>query len=159
MPNGKSISDLFGPGSVVGVAWSAIHSTSPYTTMALEECEVEQADAGRILEHLRHDPGTALDLLRYVSRQSSRLLGLFYKTAGKVPSDARLLETLREISAGCGAAVEAGMRITLPLPVQVLAELIGCSRQWASKLLGRLERQGTIKRKGSWITLVEPAQS
>jgi CRP/FNR family cyclic AMP-dependent transcriptional regulator len=158
MPNGKSVIDLMGPGSVMGIAWSVTNGTFPYTAEALEECEVEQADAAAVLKHLHHDSGTTMDLLRYVSRQSRRLLDNFHRAMAKEPSDARLLESLSEIGSTCGVAVESGTRINLPLPVQVLADRIGCSRQWTSKLLGQLARRGAIKRNGAWITLVESAQ-
>jgi CRP-like cAMP-binding protein len=159
MPNGKSISDLLGPGSVIGIASSMVSDTFPYTAIALEECEVHQADAESVLRHLRRDPGATLDLLRFVSRQFQRLHELFYGAAGKTPSDERLLETLREIAAACGVPAESGTRIPMPLPVQLLADRIGCSRQWASKLLGQLERRGAIQRHRSWITLVGAAPS
>jgi CRP-like cAMP-binding protein len=154
MPNGKSISEFFGPGNPIGIMSAMTRECSPYTATALEECEVEQADAAAVLKNLRHDPGTTLDLLRYSCQQALRMLDLFYVAAGKVPSEARLMDALQAISAARGLPVDDGTRINMPLTVQVLADRIGCSRQWASKLLGQLARRGAIKRHGPWITIL-----
>jgi CRP-like cAMP-binding protein len=159
MPNGKSISELFGPGSVIGISTAITRETLPYTAMALDECEIEQAEVAPVLRHLRNDPGTTMDLLRYACWQAHRLLEVFYKTAAKMPSDERLLEVLHEIAAACGVPGKGGTRINMPLPVQALADRISCSRQWASKQLAELVRRGAIRRNGPWITLVKPPRS
>lgn len=154
MPSGKAVSDLIGPGDIIGIAWAVSNEAYAYTAIALEECEVEQADAGTFLKRLRSSPGVAMDMLRYLSRQTQRLLSLFYEAASKVPTEARLLNMLQEISRTCGVPMDGAVRINLPLPIQVLADRIGCSRQWASRLLGELEERGVLKRKGSWISLI-----
>jgi len=155
LPNGKSISDLFGPGSVLGVSGAVTNGPYPYTGVTLEDCEIESAETGNFLEYLRKDPYVAVDLLRFVSRQTDRLLTMFFRTAGKVPSEERLLETLWEIAATCSTPVDGGVRINLPLQVQVLADTIGCSRQWVSKMLAGLKSRGVLRRNGSWITLLD----
>jgi CRP/FNR family transcriptional regulator, cyclic AMP receptor protein len=153
MRNGKSIVDLWGPGSIIGVAPILNSGDYAFSAIALEECEVELADAAEFLKHLKKDAQIALDLLRYMSRLTTRLLGHFYAAAGKVPTEERLLRVLVEVSSTCGVRAEGGMRINLPLPVQVIADWIGCSRQWASKLLKDLELRGAIKRRNGWIIL------
>jgi CRP-like cAMP-binding protein len=155
MPNGKSIVDLWPPGSIIGVAPAMVGEPYPYSAMALEDCEIEQADAVEVLKHLKKDPHVAFDILRYISRQATKLLGSFYVAVAKIPMEDRLLKVLVEISSACGAPADGGVRINLPLPVQVLADWIGCSRQWTSKLLSDLEARGAIKRHNGWITLTQ----
>jgi CRP/FNR family transcriptional regulator, cyclic AMP receptor protein len=159
MPNGKSIVDLWCPGSIVGVAPAVIGETYLYSAMTLEDSEVELADASEFLKHLKKDSHITFDLLRYFSRQITQLLSHFYDAAAKIPMEDRLLRVLAEISSTCGVQAEGGVRINLPLPIQVLADWIGCSRQWASKLLSNLEARGDIKRRNGWITLTRASDS
>jgi DNA-binding MarR family transcriptional regulator len=44
-----------------------------------------------------------------------------------------------------------------PLTVRDLAGTLGCSRQWASKLLSEIEAQGLIEREGRRIILTDAA--
>jgi CRP/FNR family transcriptional regulator, cyclic AMP receptor protein len=153
MPNGKSIVDLWGPGSIIGIAPAITNGAYPFSAIALEECEIEQADAAEFLKHLKKDANIAFDLLRHMSRLTTRLLDHLYVAAGKVRTEERLLRALIEISLTCGVRADGGVRLNLPLPVQVIADWIGCSRQWASKLLRDLEARGAMKRRNGWITL------
>ena len=74
--------------------------------------------------------------------------------ATRVPSGERLMSALIELSRIYGVPADSGLRIPVPLTVQMLADKIGCSRQWASRLLGELEAAGKLKRNRSWITLL-----
>jgi CRP-like cAMP-binding protein len=67
------------------------------------------------------------------------------------------MSALIELGNVYGVPAEAGLRIPVPLTVQMLADKVGCSRQWASKLLGELEAAGKLKRNRSWITLITGA--
>jgi CRP-like cAMP-binding protein len=64
------------------------------------------------------------------------------------------MSALVELGRVYGVPAESGLRIPVPLTVQMLADKIGCSRQWASKTLGELEAAGKLKHKRGWITLV-----
>lgn len=154
MPNGKAVTHLFGPGSIFGIDCAAAQCEFPYTAVAIEECELEEAISDDFLKRLREDPLIAVDVLRQVSQSMQRLLSRFYSSASKVRSAELLLETLREIAWNCSTCVdESTIRINLPLSVQVLADHIGCSRQWVSKMLASLENDGTIQRNGVWIMI------
>jgi CRP/FNR family transcriptional regulator, cyclic AMP receptor protein len=153
MPNGKSIVELCGSGWIIGIASAMTGNPYTYSAMTLEDCEVEEVEAGEFLQHLKKDVFVTYDVLRYVSRRRIKLLNHFYEAVAKVPSEERLLRVLAEISQTCGVRVEEGVRINLPLPIQILADWIGCSRQWASKLLSHLVACGALKRHNGWITL------
>jgi len=79
------------------------------------------------------------------------------RLSARVPTGERLLSALAELARVYGLPAEAGLRIPVPLTVQMLADKVGCSRQWASKLLGELESAGKLKRNRSWITLITGA--
>jgi CRP-like cAMP-binding protein len=153
LPSGKSIVDLCGPGWITGIAPVMTSEPYVYSAVTLEECEIEEAAGSEFLKHLKKDAFVASDMLRYVSRQRMRVMRHFYEAAAKVPTEERLRRVLAEIAQTCGVRVDEGLRINFPLPIQVVADWIGCSRQWASKLLSDLEFCGALKRNNGWITL------
>lgn len=160
MPNGKAITDLFGPGSILGVDCAAAQCEFPYTVVTIEDCELEEADSDEFLRRLGEDPLLAMDVVRQVSRNMQRLLSRFYASSSKVSSTQLLLETLKEISCNCSTSVDnSAVRINVPLSVQVLADHIGCSRQWVSKILANLEKEGVVRRNGVWITIEQEKRS
>jgi len=65
------------------------------------------------------------------------------------------MSALVELGRIYGLPAEAGLRIPVPLTVQMLADKVGCSRQWASRLLGELEAAGKLRRNRGWITLTD----
>ena len=153
MPNGKSFMDLMGPGSVFGVPWMLTGQPHGFGFSALDECEFDQVDALLFRTYLEQNPAAALEILRQLSRQEIQLIRHMLLLTVRVPSSERLLTALLEVSRMCGESGESGVRITVPLTIQMLADKIGCSRQWVSKLMGELEAQGKLRRKGTWITL------
>lgn len=147
--------ELMGPGSVLGLACTMSGRPYSYTAITLEECEVEQVESRRFLGFLQVHPPAAVELLKQVSNHLERILAHFYKMAGRVPSHERVMDVLKEISASHGVPEADGTRINLPLPIQLLADMIGCSRQWISKMLRDLEMRGELKRNRGWITILK----
>ncbi len=158
MPNGKSFLDLMGPGSVFGVPWILTGLPHGFGFSAFEECEFDLVEAAEFLRYVEGNPGAALELMRHLSRQEIQIVRQMLSLTGRVPSSERLLAALYDLSRVRGEPGESGIRIMLPLTVQMLADRIGCSRQWASKLMGELEAQGKLRRKGSWVTLTDGAE-
>jgi CRP-like cAMP-binding protein len=154
MPNGKSFMDLVAPGTVVGAAATISGFSHSFRLAALEECEFDRVEAPHFLTYLENQPYAALELLRLLCRQEVKLLRQMLHLMTRTPSSKRLLSALQDFGTICGEPVELGVRFKLPLTVQMLAEKIGCSRQWASKILGELEAAGKLKRNRSWITLL-----
>ena len=157
MPNGKSFMDLMGPGGVFGVPWMLAGQPHGFGLSALDECEFDQAEAPRFLEYLEENPAAVLELMRWLCRQEIQIVKHMLLLTVRVPSSERLLSALIELGRVYGAPVESGVRIQVPLTIQMLADKIGCSRQWASKLMGELEAAGKLMRNGSWITLINGA--
>ena len=154
MPNGKSFVDLMGPGSIFGIPWILTGLPHGFALTAVAECEIEQVEAPQFLRYLEDHAAAALELLRHLSRQEIQVMENMLHLATRVPSGDRLMSALIELGRIYGVPVDSGLRIPVPLTVQMLADKIGCSRQWASKLLGELEAAGKLKRNRSWITLV-----
>ena len=154
-PNGKSFVDLMGPGGIFGVPWILARLPHRFGLTSVTECECDQVEAPRFVTFLEEHPGAALELLRHLTHQEVKLMEKMLLMATKVPSGERLTSALVELGKMYGVPAESGLRIPVPLRVQMLADKIGCSRQWASKTLGELEAAGKIKRNRSWITLTD----
>lgn len=156
-PEGKAIVNLAGPGALLGfqeVLSGARHTAGAQT---LEDSEIESVEAARLFAFLEDYPAAALALLKTLSAQWERSLSRLYDLASKVPADRRLVRALCEISRTCGCESEGGIRIKVPVSIQMLADIIGCSRQWISTLLAELEERGILRHKSGWITLYTPA--
>ena len=153
MPNGKSFVDLMGPGGIFGVPWILARLPHRFGLTSVTECECDQVEAPRFVNFLEEHPSAALELLTFLTRQEVNLIEKMLNLAAKVPSGERLMSALVELGRIYGQPTESGLRIPVPLTVQMLADKIGCSRQWTSKTLGELEALGKVKRTRSWITL------
>lgn len=152
-PAGRAVSQLAGPDTILGLTGVMTGTEYIYSARTLEECELQQIEREAFLTFIQDNPKISVQLLKTISRQWQRLLHHFYDLSSKVPAEARLLRTLREISETCGNPMNGGVRIRVPLSVQALADTVGCSRQWVSKLLGELEEKGLIRHKSGWITV------
>ncbi len=150
---GRAVSELAGPGTILGLAGVMAGSGYCNSARTLEECELQQIERDALLNFARDNPTVSLRLLKTMSLQWQRSLRHLYDLSSKVPTEKRLLRALCEISETCGNPANGGVRIRVPLSVQVLAETVGCSRQWVSKMLGQLEQKGLIRHRSSWISV------
>jgi CRP/FNR family transcriptional regulator, cyclic AMP receptor protein len=155
LPNGKSFLDLVGPGSIFGIPWTLAGLPHGFSLKAVAECDFDQVETQRFLKYLEERPAAALEVLRHLCRQEIQLVQDMLQLSTRVPTGERLMSALVELGRIYGIQAESGLRIPVPLTVQMLADKIGCSRQWASKTLGELEAAGKLKRNRSWITLTD----
>jgi CRP-like cAMP-binding protein len=153
---GRSLAlGLVGPSGILGLAEIMTGIQYSVSAETLEESDLEYVEKQQFLAFLAKNPIVAVELLRMLSHQLQRFQTELCEVAGRLPSTQRLLHTLQDFSETCGLATREGVRIRLCLTVQDLADRIGCSRQWTSKLLHDLESQGLIHRRGGWITLTD----
>ena len=151
---GKAVNLGFvGPGGILGL--NEVMSDCCFATNAevLDECELEFIQKRQFLPLLESNPKLAVVLLSVVSREAQKSTAEICAVVGRKPLEERLLSKLQELAAACGRPTAHGIRIKLPFTVQELADSIGCSRQWATRLLKTLQQQDRILRQGSWITL------
>jgi CRP/FNR family transcriptional regulator len=81
--------------------------------------------------------------------RDARRLSLSTSAAAKLANV--LLEFAQHASPG-----KTGMRFTMSLTHEELGNLAGLSRETVTRLLGRFQREGLIRIKGSSITIGEP---
>ncbi len=102
------------------------------------------------------DPAAAWSVLSAVAglgtRLSQRLAGIVAQ-----PVEERLLAELRTLAARHGRSCPFGRRIELPLTQELLASLVGATRESVNRALGRLFRQGLVRRAGRGYVVVSSA--
>lgn len=59
--------------------------------------------------------------------------------------------TLLKLASAHGAEDAAGTAITLPMTHQILADMIGTSRETVTRHLGRLKRRGLVSQRGGTL--------
>lgn len=157
-PLGKAVTaGLPGPGSVLGLGEVLTGGVSQLTAEAFQPSNLEYLPKTEFLRLLYANPASAVELLKAASFELRRIMGELHNLMGKVPPAERLLHTLRDLSQTCGRPTPDGVQLGLPLTGQMLADRIGCSRQWVCGLLSDLERQGMIRRTKGWIRLTRGA--
>lgn len=153
-PHGKAATvALAGPGTLVGLR--EVLTNDPYDVSAevIETTELAYLRRVEFLRLVEQQPQVSLAMLVAVSRVNGGLLAELCENVAKLPSMDRLLHVLQNLARRAGRAGRQGTTISLPLTVQDLADRIGCSRQWTSRLLASLEDQGLIRRRHGWISL------
>jgi CRP/FNR family transcriptional regulator, cyclic AMP receptor protein len=67
----------------------------------------------------------------------------------------RLLELLGDLASSHGTPVSGGVRIELPLPQEVLATMVGATRESVNRAVRSLESNGAIRRSKRGYVLVD----
>jgi len=155
-PSGKQIGvRMLAPPEMLGL--TEVITGDPYhvTAETVEESRLEYLPRKRFVPYLFNTPPLAVELLIRVSQSFERLQEGMYESDGGSPLVVRLVHKLQELADSCGVSTEGGLLLDVPLTVQDLAGALGCSRQWASKLLAEIEARGLIERRGRRIVLTE----
>ena len=155
-PGGRTVAMRLAAGTeVVALAECLTGNTHQLLARTLAPSVLDFAPRDLFLEFLEREPELTLDLLRRISRRVERLQQGCYEVTGRYPLADRLLGKLHDLAETCGVPTPDGVLLDLPLTVQNLADLLGCSRQWASKLLGEMEAEGLVRRSRRQIVLCD----
>lgn len=144
---------LFGPGGVLGLAEIMLGTPHQRRCEVVVGGEIEYLSKREMAHLILERPTIAVEMLILASQQ---ILG-HTEDLCRIPSSSseeRLLHSLQELSANGGGAKSHEIPL---LTVQELADHIGSSRQWTSKILGEMESRGVIRRNGRRITLTRQA--
>lgn len=148
---------LVGPGGVLGFVDLMVGHKYMVTAEAIDEVELVYLNRSEVTAVFSQDVAMAEELLVLLGQEARAYLMGWCVEAGDMPMVERLVYRLREIAAVCGRPGADGVRLRLPFTVQDLADILGCSRQWASRILRQLEERAVIRRRGGWITLLPAA--
>lgn len=155
-PSGKEVTfDILEPGEVFGeldVLEDAPRSTSAETLDDAVICVIPRKEFDH---YLAMHPTVMFKLTKLIGLRlkkiQSRVEDLVFRD---VP--ARLAHLLAELSKTEGVADTQGIRLKVKLTHQEMANLIGCSRETVSTIIGQFRDQGLIQMDGRTITLLKP---
>ena len=149
-PGGKmTVVKLLGPAGMVGLTETINAEPHLLSAETVDVSRLEYLPRQELLGFLARHPQAAFELLGWLARDFQRTLQECCKTMAKSPLATRLWHRLRHVGETCGLRTEEGVALSCHLTVQDLAHGLGCSRQWASKLLGELEDEGRIQRRAA----------
>jgi CRP-like cAMP-binding protein len=142
---------LLGPGRMLGLAEIVLGTSHQHRCEVVAAGAMEYLPKREMVRLILENTNIAVEMLIQTSQQ------ILDQTEDmcRIPSSSseeRLLHSLQDFSA-TGEGAGAGSRGFLLPTVQELADSIGCSRQWTSKILGEMESRGVIRRDGRRITL------
>lgn len=138
----ESILRIFGPGDVFGEIFLTIRAR-PFLATARTPCTVTAIPGNTFLRLLSTFPRVGLNFIGVLSRHLTAM-ALDRADSSHKWSLQRLARTLLKLSAAHGVEGEGGTTIALPLTHQILADMIGTSRETVTRHLGRLKRQGLV---------------
>ncbi|MBE3582764.1 MAG: Crp/Fnr family transcriptional regulator [Limnochordaceae bacterium] len=143
-PDGRSFTlDIVGVESIIGTEalfqadtyHSTAHALEPICVLEFRQAQLEQL----LLDH----PELALKVIKSLSRALMESADAF-STAVLSDARGRLMHLLRRLGQRHGIQTPAGLRISLPLTHQELADMAGLARQTVTVLLNQLRAEGLI---------------
>jgi len=152
--SGKEITfDILEPGEIFGELDALEDSPRSTSAEALDDaliCVIPRKDFDR---YLAMHPNVTIKLTKLIGlrlkRIQSRVEDLVFKD---VP--ARLAHLLLELRKSDAVAEGNGIRLRAKLTHQEMANLIGCSRETVSTILGQFRDDGLVRMDGRTITIV-----
>lgn len=147
----ESILRVFGPGDVFGELLLTVRAR-PFLATALTACVVTVIPGKTFLHLLSTIPRIGFNFIRVLSRHLTEL-ALDRGQSSHKWSFQRLALTLVKLAGAHGVEEAAGTAITLPLTHQILADMIGTSRETVTRHLGRLRQQGIVSQRGRALVL------
>jgi len=157
-PSGKEVTfEILEPGEVFGeleVLEDAPRSTSAETLDDTLICVIPRKDFD---QYLTMHPNVTVKLTKLIGLRlrkiQSRVEDLVFRD---VP--ARLAHLLLELSKTDSVAGKQGIRLRAKLTHQEMANLIGCSRETVSTIIGQFRDQGLIHIDGRSVTILNQTE-
>ena len=155
-PSGKEVTfEILEAGEIFGLLETLDDSPRETLAEALDDaliCAIRREDFDR---YLHEHPDMTVKLTKLIGLRlrkiQNRVEDLVFRD---VP--ARLAHLLLELSKTDGAPDGAGIRLQARLTHQEMANLIGCSRETVSTILGQFRDQSLIKIDGRSIIIMNP---
>jgi CRP/FNR family transcriptional regulator/CRP/FNR family cyclic AMP-dependent transcriptional regulator len=152
---GERILHVFGPGDCLGELSLVDGAPRSATAVALDEVRALMLYRDELLSLLQRHPAVAVALLSRlaaaVRRTTAQVLDL---TTLDVPG--RIARKLLELAERHGQSTPDGLRITLPLTQQELAEMIGATRVAVNEALSGFRSRKILSTGRDGITIHQP---
>jgi CRP/FNR family transcriptional regulator len=152
-PGGRSVAvALLGPGEVFGEAAVA----DPLAACRLEVRAVAASDVLVLGPERLWEPGTDARACRWILVALARRLhraDADLTAALGLPVAHRVRHALDALAGASGRPVPGGTRITVPITQEMLAAMVGATRESVNRALGRLRRIGAVRWSGRTYTV------
>lgn len=129
--------------------------THSVNCVALTACQISMFPREPFLNLVQREPV----LVRHLLAQLSAEIGVLLKEIRQhcfLPVSGRLAQALLNLAQLDGGPHADGWRIPYPLTRQEIADLVGVSRETASRFLSAWHRNKLIKINGQWISILKP---
>lgn len=151
----ESILRVLGPGDVFGELLLTVPAR-PFRATALTACTVTAIPARTFQQLLATIPRIGFNFACVLSRHLAEM-AVDRAQAGHRWSFERLVLALLKLGSAHGVEDAGGTAIALPLTHQILADMIGTSRETVTRDLRRLKRSGAMGQRGRTL-VVQPAR-
>ena len=151
----ESILRVFGPGDVFGELFLTVPAR-PFLARALTACVVTLIPRKTFLHLVSTIPRIGFNFTCVLSRHLAEMAFDRAQSSHKWSSQ-RLALTLLKLAAAHGVEQEGGTAITLALTHQILADMIGTSRETVTRDLRRLKQKGMVSQRGRTL-VIQPAR-
>ncbi len=147
----ESILRVFGPGDVFGEIFLTVPAR-PFLAKALTECVVTVIPRNTFLQLVAAIPRMGFNFTRVLSKHLAEM-ALDRAEASHKWSAQRLALTLVKLGVVHGVEQKGWTAIMLPLTHQIVADMIGTSRETVTRDLRRLRRQGVVRQRGRTLVI------
>lgn len=154
----RVILSLAGPGDTLGARDVLMDRRYDFTAETLEPSQLRYLRKEEFLRFL----STQGDICLRVARELGRELYLAYERmrglALRTPSTERMVRLLLTLATAYGQPTTKGILLGIELSREEFGQMIGASRETASRILAALERKRIIRSKGGNITILDMAR-
>ena len=140
------------PNAALHAGWDLVSLPEARALVASTVCSVQFPT---LRAAMASDPRLARWVLVAVSRRAHQVQRTLARTlAMQVPS--RLLGVLQDLAAEHGSPGPGGVGIGIPLTQDLLASMVGATRESVNRAIADLEREGLVRRVGLRYVLPRP---
>lgn len=151
----QQIVRIAGPGDLLG--YRSLFAQEPYhaTAEALEEATICCIDKNAFFPVLAKNPTLAINIIKKLSKELRAAEDLATSIAQRSVRE-RMAELLLMLKETYGKPAKKGIRISLELSREEMAEMIGITQETAIRLLSEFKQDGLIDVKDREITILKP---
>jgi CRP-like cAMP-binding protein len=156
-PTGREVTaDVVGPGRLFGVSTFFGPAQDGLLAEAITETTIHTAQGGEFLRLVWQWPTVLCNLVAQVGAQIVQTERRLDRLVA-VDARGRLAAVLHRLAGDAGEEdAQGGRRITTVLTHEALGRQIGCARETVTRLLGALEAEGHIRRRGRHLVVCDP---
>jgi CRP/FNR family cyclic AMP-dependent transcriptional regulator len=143
-------------GEVLGLSSLIADECYPVSAETLCPSQVSFIPRLEFLQFMRANADVALRVAKHLSLELSKAWKQTRMLALAPDTDSKLTQFLLEWAQKHGQSTADGLRITLHMTHEEIAQSIGASRESVSRILSHWKQRGVIRVSGGTITLLRP---